>query len=166
MSVVLDIVRSYVRPREVQARRMSGPPREDRALAILLGACGLIFVAQWPRMSREAFLDPSIPFDARMAGALFWWILMMPLVMYALSLLIHGVLRLLGIRVSGYRVRMALFWGLFASTPLWLLAGLMLGFEGPGPGANIFGSMAIGSFLVFTIIGLVAATRSGQETAV
>ena len=33
-------------------------------------ACALIFVAQWPRLSRAAFLDPSIELNARLAGAL------------------------------------------------------------------------------------------------
>ncbi len=166
MSVVLDIVRTYRAPAEVQARRMSGPPREDRALAVLMGACFLIFIAQWPRLSREAFLDPSIPFDARMSGALFGWLMVMPLLFYVLSLVLKGIMALLRISVDGFRVRSALFWALLASAPLWLLTGLMSGFAGDGAGPMVAGILALGSFLTFAGFGLVAAVRSGQEAAV
>ena len=42
MSISNDIMRTYVRPAEVIRRRMGHEPREDRAVAILLGACVLI----------------------------------------------------------------------------------------------------------------------------
>jgi len=42
-------------------------PREDRALATLLGACVILFIAQWPFHARAAYLDPSIPLEARLA---------------------------------------------------------------------------------------------------
>ena len=164
MSVVQDIARTYVRPRLVQSRRMSGPPREDRALAILMASCGLIFVAQWPRLSREAYLDPSIAIDARMAGALFGWILVMPLVFYALSLALYGILRVMGAETTGSRVRMGLFWALLASTPLWLLAGLMLGFSGSSTGTYIVSGLTLAGFLCFAIFGLVEAAVTRQET--
>ncbi len=166
MSVVLDIVRTYRAPGEVQARRMSGPPREDRALAVLMGACSLIFIAQWPRLSREAFLDPSIPFDARMSGALFGWLMVMPLLFYGLSLILKVVFSAFQMHVDGFRLRSALFWALLASSPLWLLTGLMAGFAGDGAGPVIAGLLALGSFLVFAGFGLVAAIRSGQVARV
>ena len=153
MSVVLDIIRTYRAPREVQARRVTGAPREDRALAILLAACALIFVAQWPRLSREAFLDPSITLEARMAGALFAWILIMPLVFYALSIVLTLILRM-----PGHAVRMALFWALLASTPLWLLAGLLAGFA-PGPGFGLVSAAALLAVVVFTAAGIMTARK-------
>jgi hypothetical protein len=165
VSVVLDIARTYRAPREVQARRMSGPPREDRALAVLLGACLLIFIAQLPRLSREAFFDPSIPFDARMSGALFGWMMVMPLVFYGISLIVTVLLSMTGRPVAGGRVRVALFWALLASTPLWLLTGLMQGFAAESAGPVIGGVLALGSFLFFAGCGLVAARHSGQEAA-
>lgn len=165
MSVVLDILRTWRSPRATAARRMDGPPREDRALAILLGACALVFVAQLPRLSREAYLDPSIPFDGRMAGALFGWLMIMPLVLYAVAALIHLVLRLAGTSTTGFRVRMALFWALLASSPVWLLAGLMAGFTGDSVGTTMFQVLAVGGFLVFAATGLVAAARAGQEAS-
>ena len=165
MSVVLDILRTWRSPRATAARRMDGPPREDRALAILLGACALVFVAQLPRLSREAYLDPSIPFDGRMAGALFGWLMIMPLVLYAVAALFHLVLRLAGASTTGFRVRMAVFWALLASSPVWLLAGLMSGFTGDSVGTTMFQVLAVGGFLVFAATGLVAAARAGQEAS-
>lgn len=162
VSVVRDIARTYVAPKEVQAARLSGPAREDRALAVLMGACVLIFVAQWPRLSREAFLDPSIGFDARLAGALFGWIMVMPLVFYALAMLVQLVLRALGVVQAGFASRIVLFWALLASTPLWLVTGLAAGFVGTGTGLTIVGIAALGAFVIFWMAGLsvILAQRS------
>lgn len=166
MSIAMDIVRTYRAPREVQMRQMrAGENSEGRALAVLMGACFLLFVATLPNLSRQAYLDPSIPFQGRMAGAFFAWLLMMPLVFYALSIVVKLVLGLIRIDVPGHHVRMGIFWALLASSPLWLLSGLAAGFTGESPGTTISGLAAIGAFVVFTIFGLVAAVRSGQETA-
>ena len=73
--------------------------------------------------------------------------------------------RLLGGKGTAYGARLALFWALLASAPLWLLSGLAAGFTGESPGTKVSGLAAIGAFLVFTIFGLVAAVRTGQETA-
>lgn len=146
-------------------RRMSGEASDARALAVLMGACFLIFVAQLPRLSREAYFDPSIPLDARMSGALFGWIMVMPLVFYLLALFLTIVMSALGKPVDAYRTRVGLFWALLASTPLWLLTGLMMGFATDGAGPVMFGLMSIGSFLIFAGFGLAAARHSGQEAA-
>ena len=160
MSVVLDILRTYRAPREVQARRMSGAPREDRALAVLLAACALIFVAQWPRLARESHLDPSVGLDARLAGALFAWVMILPLVFYALAFLIHIGLKVFGNDAPGFPVRMAVFWALLASTPVWLLCGLLAGFA---PGAGFVAVSTLALFLVplFAGAGLMNL-RAGQ----
>lgn len=162
MSVALDILRTYRAPRQVLRRRVSGPAREDRALAVLMGGCLLMFVAQWPRLSREAYLDESIGFDARLAGALFGWILVAPLFFYLLALITLWSLKLAGSVATGFEARMALFWALLASSPLWLLTGLMAGFVGPGPVTSVVGVLAFGAFLVFWVAGTteVATYRS------
>ena len=154
MSVALDILRTYRAPRVILRRRLSSGAREDRALALLMGACVLIFVAQWPRLSREAFLDPAIAFDARMAGALFGWIFVAPLFLYCIAFLTHVALRLTGSQSTGFESRLALFWALLAATPLLLLAGLMAGFAGPGPATALTGVLAFGAFLVFWVAGV------------
>lgn len=156
MSVVLDIIRTFRAPQVIQARRMAGEPREDRALVTLIAACALIFVAQWPRYAREAHFDASIGLDARLAAGLFGWLMVMPLVFYAVSIVVTIALRITGQGMPGFSVRMALFWALLASTPLWLLAGLLGGFA-PGPGWTIVSSLAFAAFLVFAGAGLITA---------
>lgn len=165
MSIVLDILRTYRAPREVIRRRIGGRVREDRALACVMGACALIFVAQWPRLSREAHLDETIPFDARMAGALFGWLLVAPLFFYLLALGSGWLLRLAGRRAGGYAARMALFWALLAASPLWLLVGLASGFLGPSPGTTLAGILALSIFLVFWITGLFEIAAKHEDTA-
>ena len=162
MSVALDILRTYRAPRQVLRGRVSGAKREDRALAVLMGGCVLMFAAQWPRLAREAHFDESIGLDARLAGALFGWVFIAPLFFYCLALLTMWSLKLAGSAASGFEVRMALFWGLLASCPLWLLAGLMAGFVGPGPVTSGTGLLAFGAFLVFWVAGTteVATYRS------
>lgn len=166
MSIVLDIARTYTRPKEVQSRQMqAGARSEGRALAILMGACFLLFVATLPNLSRQAFLDPTIPFQGRMAGAFFGWVLLMPLVLYVVSLVLILVLKAVRFTAPGHHVRMALFWALLASVPLWLLSGLAAGFTGESTGTLLSGLAAIGAFGIFTIFGLVAAQGTAQETS-
>ena len=164
MSIVLDIVRTYRAPRDTIARRIGTDVREDRALAVLMGACVLIFIAQWPRLAREAWLAPDIGFDARLAGALFAWLFLMPLVFYGLSLILSGLLHLFRRPANGYSIRMALFWGLLAATPLFLLTGLTAGFVGPGPALNLVGALAFGALVVFWVTGISLVARRRTET--
>ncbi len=159
MSVVQDIIRTYRQPREVQARRMSGVPREDRALAVLLAGCAVIYVAQWPRFAREAHLDPEIGLNALLAGGLFAWLMVMPLVFYALSLVLLLGLRVIGRGAPGYPVRMALFWAVLATGPIWLLSGLMAGFA-PGAGFAVVSSGAFLAGIIFTAAGLSVASQA------
>lgn len=166
MSVVLDILRTYRAPRSILRARISGGAREDRALAVLMGGCVLLFVAQWPRLSREAYLDESISFDARVAGALFGWILVAPLFFYLLALLTHWSLRLARSNSTGFESRMALFWALLASSPLWLLAGLMAGFVGPSAVTTVTGLLAFGAFLVFWVAGMIEVATGRSESKV
>ncbi len=166
MSIALDILRTYRSPRQVQLRQMqAGANSEGRALAVLMGACFLMFVATLPNLSRLAFLDPSVPFEGRMAGAFFAWLMMMPLVLYGVSLVVKLVLAVFGVRAAGHDVRMGIFWALLASSPLWLLSGLAAGFTGESPGTALSGLAAIGAFLIFALFGLAAAARARQESA-
>ena len=148
MSIVMDILGSYRRPRATYRNRVGDAPREDRAIAVLMGACILVFVAQWPRLSREAFLSGE---DVQMliGGTLLGWVFIMPLVLYALGTLSHFVARLFGGRGTAYRARFALFWALLCAGPLWLLNGLVAGFIGPGPALSVTGLIALAAFLAF-----------------
>lgn len=164
MAVSSDIVRTYRAPRQVVRDLLSRGRREDRALAFLMVACLLLFVAQWPRLSREAFLAPEIPLEARMGGALMGWIFVAPLLAYGLAALTRLVAALLGGQGSFYSARLALFWSLLAATPLFLLNGLVAGFVGPGPGLTATGILSLVVFLGFW--GLALVETEGQSAVV
>ncbi len=58
MPITTDIVESYRRPRAVLRRRMGGAENEGRALALLMGACLLIFISQWPGLRGPRISTP------------------------------------------------------------------------------------------------------------
>ncbi|KAF0675039.1 YIP1 family protein [Profundibacterium mesophilum] len=152
MALTTDILRSYVRPAEVLRRRMAGSG-EDRALVTVMLACGLIFVAQWPRLSREAFLSGQ-EMEMLVGGALLGWLFLAPLALYAIAAISHLAARLMGGAGSFFEARMALFWALLAAAPLWLLWGLVAGLVGPGPGLDMLGIVALLAFLWIWLAGL------------
>lgn len=149
MALTGDIVATYRSPRAVIRRLLAAGPREDRALMYLMLSCGLIFVSQWPRLRREALLDDTVPFDARIGAALLAWLFVAPLALYGLAALSRLAARLLGGHGSGYGARLALFWSLLAAVPLWLLNGMVAGFIGPGIQMTLTGIVALAVFLVF-----------------
>lgn len=157
MSVVNDIARTYVRPREVFRRRFGAGAREDRAIAVLIGACVLIFVAQWPKHARDAHFDDTVSLEALIWPTFYAWIFVAPLALYGLAALSHVVARILGGRGTWFRARLALFWALLAASPLWLFHGLVAGFVGPGASLSLVGILALGAFVVFWGVGLAEA---------
>ena len=160
MSVTLSILETYRAPRRVIRRQLAGPESEGRALVYLMLGCLLIFVAQWPRLSREAHIAPSVPLDARMGGALLGWIFLAPLFFYLLAGLSHLVTRAFGGQGTGYGARLVLFWALLAVSPLWMLHGLLSGFLGSGPQLALLGLPLLLLFLFFWLIGLREAVTS------
>lgn len=161
MAVASDITATYRGPRRTVRRLLGRGQREDRALAYLMAACLLIFVAQLPRLAREAHLGGQ-DLQPLMGGTLLAWIFIAPLAFYVLAFLARGVGRLLGGRGSGYGARLALFWALLASTPLILLHGLIAGFVGPGPGLSLVGLLWCVVFFWFWIGGSIANERGGS----
>ena len=171
MPVVPDILASYRHPRAVIARKLADGVREDRALATLMGACGLIFVAQWPALSREAFLlaeaakaagtppDQVPSLQALMGSRLFALVFVAPLVFYLLAALSHLVARVFGGRGTGFGARLALFWALLCTTPLILFQGLVAGFLGDGAANSAVGLVVLAVFLALWISMLVEAER-------
>lgn len=163
MSVTDDILRSYRAPREVLRRRIAGAG-EDRALALLMAACLVMFVAQWPYLARLAFEDRSVPLEARLAGALMGWLFIVPLAAYAVAAVTCVLARLAGSPITGFGARMALFWALLAASPLWLLNGLVAGLVGPGPALTMAASAAGLAFLVIWGAGLREANSIKANT--
>lgn len=158
MPVTTDIVATYRRPRSVVRRLLSRGPREDRALAWLMGACVLMFVARWPVLAREAHLQDK-DLQMEMGGALLAIVFIAPLLFYALAGLSRIVARVLGGQGTGYGARVALFWALLAASPLMLLNGLVGGFIGPGPALSLVGFLWFVVFLWFWLSGLIVSER-------
>lgn len=154
MPVTRDIVASYKGPGRVVARLLAMGQREDRALAILMAACTVIFVAQWPRLARQAHLDPSIELNMLLGATLLAWVMIAPLLMYVLAFLTHLIARAAGGRGTGYGARIALFWALLASSPLILLQGMVAGFIGAGPALSAVGFVWLVVFAWFWLSGL------------
>ena len=165
MSITADIAESYRAPGRVVARKLAAGAREERVLAMLMGACALIFVAQWPALARAAHLDPSIPLDARIGGALMGVLFLWPLIAYAIAALSHLAARGLGGGGSWYGARLALFWALLAVSPLMLLQGLVAGLVGPGVVQSAVGLVVLAGFGWLWLGGLAAAEGLGRRGA-
>ena len=148
MTVSADILATWRGPRAVMRAKLADGTREDRALATLIGACLLIFIAELPGLARAAHLDPSVPLQARIGGALLATLFLLPLVFYALAGLSYLALRLRGHRGGAFPARLALFWSLLASAPLVLAAGLVSGLSGSGPLAQITGLAVLAGFIL------------------
>jgi hypothetical protein len=166
MSVSRDIVATWRRPRRVMRSLLSQGRREDRAIMFLMLACGIIFVSQWPVISREAALETGgAPLRARLAITFFAWLMIWPLLFYGLGSLTHLVARPLGGKGTFYSARLALFWALLASTPAWLFYGLVNGFIGPGPAQTLVGAGLLLAFLSIWGICLREAETSPEAEA-
>jgi hypothetical protein len=161
LAVSTEILRTWRAPRQVVRRLLDAGQREDRALAWLMAGCFLVFVGQWPRLSREVALAPDgPPLDARVMGAFFGWVVVAPLLFYGLAAASHMVARLLGGRGTWFGARLALFWTLLAVSPLILLHGLVAGFMGPGPEMTITGAALALAFVGLWVVSLTEAERS------
>jgi len=164
MPVSTDIVASWRRPGRVMRRLLDMGRREDRALMVLMLACGLMFVGQWPLIAREEALmpDQGAPLQARLAITFFAWLMIWPIALYALGGLTHLLARAVGGRGSYFSARLALFWALLAATPAWLFYGMVAGFIGPGPAANVAGVLWAVVFLLIWGISLREAEREPE----
>ncbi len=163
MSLVRNIARSYRAPGEVVSGLARGDLREPQVLFFALLACGLIFVAQWPGLSRAATLDPSVTFEQRMGGALFAVMFILPLLLYAVAGLLQLMLRMYR-PVAGLHVRLAFFWALLAVTPLMLLQGGMSAMLGPQGAVLAFGFVVAGAFLYILGAGLRTVVQITQPS--
>lgn len=163
MGVAADIPRAWRHPRLVMQRRLADGVREDRALAILMAACLLIFVAQWPRLIEGATVDPSTPLDIRIGGALFGWLFIAPLLLYLIAALSHLIARLAGGQGSWYAARIALFWSLLSVAPIWMLNGIIAALIGPGIALTLTSIFALAAFLAVWISSLIEAEYGGAS---
>lgn len=160
MPVVRDIAATYRKPRRVMRRLLDMGPREDRALAILMAGCLIMFIAQWPRLSAEAHRTGEA-LNPLLGASLMAWLFIAPLVFYLLAFVSRLPAWLFVGRISGYAARVALFWAFLAATPLILLHGLVAGFIGTGPALQGVGALWLVVFLWFWLSNLREAGWSG-----
>lgn len=153
MSGAADILETWRAPRRVIRRLLAQGQREDRALAVLMIGCALIFVSAWPHLARQAAADPATPLDARLGGALLAWLGMMPLAFYGIAALSHLLARGLGGRGSFYGARLALFWAVLAASPAWLAQAALAALV-PGALAQAVAALALASLLWFWLAAL------------
>jgi hypothetical protein len=177
LPVTTDIAASYRRPGDVLRDKLARAPSEARALAYLMGACGVMFVASWPKIARDTYLEDPARWQAEggafrdavqpaIGGALMGTLIFLPLLCYGLALLVQGLAALTKPGVPGHDVRLVVFWALLAATPLALLNGMVAGFIGPGPVLNGVGALWFGAFVWFCITGVREARRlMAKETA-
>lgn len=160
MAVTTDIARSWRRPRQVMRDLLAHGKREDRAIAYVLVACFLMFVAQWPRLVRVSEGMEIMPGQEEaeltqlISYAFYSTVIILPLVLYGLAALSHLIAKAFGGQGSWYSARLALFWALLAATPLALLHGLVRGFIGPGPQAMLTGLAWLFAFLSIWLLML------------
>jgi len=166
MAVTSDIMQTWRTPRQVMRKLLDQGRREDRAIVYLMVARVLIFVAQWPRLSRiAAGFEPSpwpveINFEGMMTYTFYALVVMLPLAFYGLAAIARLVAMLFGGHGSWYSARLALFWTLLATSPLLLLHGLARGFVGPGVQANLVGFIWLAGFALLWFQSVLEAESS------
>lgn len=158
MPFTQDIAATYRRPGQVVRRLAAAGPREDRALAILMGACVIMFIAQWPSLSRQAYLEGT-DLDMALGGALMGWLFIAPLFFYFLAWIAHLLAKALRGSGTSYHARLSLFWSLLAASPLFLLLGLTTGFLGTGIEQQIVGGAWFLAIMWFWIASMLAVYR-------
>lgn len=151
------ILQSWWAPRQV-VRGLSAMPEAGK-LVVLMAAMLVFLIAQAPLRAREAQLDPSVPFDARMGGALLAVMFLMPLIAYAVAALVSGLSRLTPWRLTPEESRLALFWALLAAAPAMLLWGIVAGLIGPGPAQMLTQALVGVGFVVIWGAGISALAR-------
>jgi hypothetical protein len=164
MPISTDIVRTWRAPRQVFRRLLERGQREDRLIFLVMLGCFVMFVAQLPLMARMAEQSRAaggevLELDMLIGTAFFGWLMIMPLVLYLFAAVSLPFLRLVGVRVTGYGARLALFWAVLAASPVALLLGLLNGLNGPGPGTTLVGVIWLGAFVLFWVQGLREAAR-------
>lgn len=162
MSLTGAILRSWRSPREVLRQLLAQDRHEGRLLIYLSLGLGLVFIAQWPRLAREA--TEEVGLDALLAGALFGIMFIGPLLFYALAGLITLPLWMAR-RVEGFAVRLALFWALLAVAPLALLQAAISATLGQGMLALGFGLAVLGLFVAILLSGLRVALEAAPRKA-
>lgn len=165
MPVTTDIVQTWRRPRAVYRRLLAMGPREDRAIAILMAGCLLVFISNWPWLVRisqgidvPAGSEPQ-ELDRLMSYAFMGWMMIWPLGLYGIAGIVVLAMRGFGSSVTGYGGRLALFWALLATAPALLFFGLLRGLNGDVIGTQLAGALWFVALTLFWVQGLRVAAE-------
>lgn len=138
--------------------------REDRNLVFLMLGCALIFLSQIPVIVRSVEMGSPEPFQALLGGVIMAWLFVAPLVLYAIAALSHLLAKVFRGRGAFFSARLALFWALFAASPLWLFAGLLRGYLGQEAGiVQVVDFVAMALFAHIWIGGLIETEWGSPE---
>ncbi|MEZ5684862.1 MAG: YIP1 family protein [Paracoccaceae bacterium] len=162
MAAVDDILRSYRAPRAVLRAHLARKRSEMRVFSFLIAGLIVIFIGQWPRLSRFAFEHPDQPMTGLMVGTGLGLLATIP-VFYLLAAAGTLAARALGGRGAWYGGRLALFWAMLAVSPLMLLQGLVAGFIGAGPQLTLVSGVVFVAYLAIWIAGLRATQFDGEQ---
>lgn len=162
MTVSRDMFRTWRHPRLVMRELLAMGRREDRALAFLMAGCVITFVAQWPRLQREAFTTGE-DFTQLMSYDLLAWVFMWPLAFYGIAALAHLIAKLFRGKGSFYSARLSLFWTLLSTTPIMLFYGLLEGLNGNVAATQIVGAVWLVAFVGIWIATLIEAEKEGAD---
>ena len=157
MSLTRDLLASYTRPRQVIRRLLDRGENDAFAFGILMIACFVLFVSRWPSLAREAHLDPEIPLQALLGGALMGLVLIAPLMFYVIAGFSHLVAKIFHGKGNFYGARLSLFWSLLVVSPMVLLRGLVDGFIGAGPQATLMAGVLSLAFIYIWLACLIEA---------
>ncbi|MBE2277681.1 MAG: hypothetical protein IAE87_15465 [Rhodobacteraceae bacterium] len=155
MAVTTDILQTWRRPATVIRRKLDAGATEADALATLMGAAFLLFVARWPALAREAQQTAMAGLPADQAPGLqpliginlFAILFVAPLIFYMVAALAYAAMHLFGSHITPLAARLSLFWALMAISPAVLLHGLLAGLKGPGPALTLVGWLVLAAFL-------------------
>jgi hypothetical protein len=156
MAVVSDIVNSWRSPRAVIAQHLERRATEPFAFSLLVAFLVLAFIAQWPSMSRGAYLQPDAPLTQRMLAAGLALLASIPF-WYVLAAVSRVIAGRFGGKGGYLGARLALFTALLSVAPLMLVQGMISGFMGPGPIANGAGVIVLCGFVYLWLNMLIAA---------
>ncbi|MEP3345991.1 MAG: YIP1 family protein [Litoreibacter sp.] len=147
MATAQIIFESYREPRKVARRFRDAGADEGTGLGWLFAACILFFVALLPSLARTSHLsNGDAPLFGLALGTFFGTLLLAPIFFYVVASMSHLVAKAFGGQGTPTDARLAMFWGLLASTPLVLFQGLVKAMIGAGLQANM---VALASFAVF-----------------
>lgn len=155
MATLDRLIGTFRRPKDTWAAIFDEGPREDRALAHLIGGCALAFISFLPYLAREAHLTGT-ELNMLLGGALFGWMFIAPLLAYALAIVAYVPLRY-GVGMTGAQVRRMLFWSFFAATPILLIFGLLRGLYGASAVSSWVGLV----WLLALMWGIATGVRAG-----